>query len=131
MADIQLPFGLKNDILAHISQVQQGLAWGISAPNAGSRWLAEKVPCWFITSLISAATSAPQAVETALHLEAKSTLTDRREIRLPSRWRFVSITVSGAMLISPERTFALDNVQAECRTGDMVPDISLIAARPH
>ncbi len=33
MADIELPFGLRDDILVHISQVQQGLACGCVCPQ--------------------------------------------------------------------------------------------------
>ena len=122
MADIKLQFGLKNDILLHISQVQQGLACGCVCPQCRKPLVARRGPVLVHHFAHYRGAECAKAVETALHLAAKGILADRREIRLPS----VEIRLDyglRVMLLSPERTFALDDVQAECRTGDIVPDI--------
>ncbi len=122
MADIKLPFGLKGDILVHISQVEHGLACGCVCPQCRKPLVARKGSKLVHHFGHRAGPECANAAETALHREAKRILADRRKIRLPPvEIRFDSSPF--VMSLSPERTFALDDVRAECRTGDIVPDI--------
>jgi hypothetical protein len=122
MAELKLPFGLKDDILVHVSQVPQGLACGCVCAHCRKPLIARKGPKVVHHFAHYKGAECAKALETALHLEAKRILADRREIRLPA----VEIRLDygpRVIPISPERTFALDDVRLECRTGDIVPDI--------
>jgi hypothetical protein len=122
MADIKLPFGLKDDILVHISQVERGLACGCVCPQCNKPLVARKGSEVAHHFAHRAGPECANATETALHLAAKGILADRREIRLPPvEIRFDSSPF--VMSLWPERTFALGDVRAECRTGDIIPDI--------
>ena len=121
MADIKLPFGLKDEILVHISQVQQGLACGCVCVCCKKPLVARKGPLLVHHFAHYRGAECVKAVETALHLAAKGILADRREIRLPAVE--IRLDYGPRVLLSPEKTFALNDVQAECRTGDIVPDI--------
>ena len=106
MADIKLPFGLKDDIVVHISQVQRGLACGCVCVCCNKPLVARKGPVLVHHFAHSVGAECPKAIETALHLEAKRILADRREIRLPP----VEIRLDcgpRAMLLWPETTVAL------------------------
>lgn len=122
LPDIKLPFGIRDGTVVHISQVQQGLACGCVCPVCKKPLVARKGAVVVPHFAHYQGAECARAAETALHLEAKRILAERREIWLPEVT--VSIGSYGRCIeISPERAFALDEVQAECRTGDVVPDI--------
>ena len=122
MTNIKLPFGLKDDTLVHISEAQQGLACGCVCPSCKERLVARKGPITVHHFAHNKGAECAKAVETALHLAAKQILSERREIVLPA----VHIAFNAyrdPIPVSAERTFSLDEVHAEHRTEDIVPDI--------
>ncbi len=122
MAGIKLAFGLKDDILVHISRVERGLACGCVCPECNKPLVARKGSEVVHHFAHRAGPECANAAETALHRAAKDILADRREIGLPPvEIRFDSSPF--VMPLWPERILTLDDVRLECRTGDIIPDI--------
>jgi hypothetical protein len=119
---LKLPFALQNGNLVHISEVPQGAACGCICPCCEAPLLARKGDTNVHHFAHKKGAECAASVETALHLAAKQILEDQREIVLPA----VQITFDSyrhPIPIAPERTFALDEVHAEKRSGNIVPDI--------
>jgi hypothetical protein len=119
---LKLPFGLKDGQLVHISDAQRGLSCGCICPCCKAPLIARKGSVNIHHFAHSKGAECAKAVETALHLASKQILEEHKEITLPA----VQIdleTYRDPIPVSPERTFRLDEVRAEKRTGDIVPDI--------
>jgi Competence protein CoiA-like family len=122
MKNIKLPFGLKDEMLVHISEAQQGLGCGCVCPSCKEPLVARKGGITVHHFAHRKGSECAKAVETALHLAAKEILANRREITLPA----VEIKLDcyrDPIPVSAERTFPLDEVRVEHRTEDIVPDI--------
>ena len=120
--NIKLPFGLKDEMLVHVSEAQQGLACGCVCPSCKGSLVARKGTVTVHHFAHHKGAECVKAVETALHLASKQILADRRTITLPA----VQIKLDcyrDPIPVSAERTFPLDEVRAEHRTEDIVPDI--------
>lgn len=119
---LKLPFGLKGGILVHISEVPQGAACGCVCPCCKAPLLARKGSIKIHHFAHKKGADCEKSVETALHLASKQILEEHKGINLPA----VQIdleTYRDPIPVSPERAFRLDEVRAEKRTGDIVPDI--------
>ena len=119
---LKLPFGMQNGKLVHISEVPQGSKCGCICPCCEAPLLARKGGTRVDHFAPKKGAECAASVETALHLAAKPILEEQREIALPA----VQITFDSyrpPIPISPPRIFALDEVHAEKRTGNIVPDI--------
>lgn len=119
---LKLPFGLKDGVLVHISEVPQGAACSCVCPCCKAPLLARKGSVKIHHFAHKKGADCAKSVETALHLASKQFLEEHKEIALPA----VQIDFDSyrdPLPVSPERTFPLDKVRAEERTGDIVPDI--------
>lgn len=122
MTNIKLPFGIKDEMLVHISEAQQGLACACVCPSCKEPLIARKGTITIHHFAHHKGAECAKAVETALHLASKQILAERREITLPEvQIEFRSYRPP--IPVSAERTFPLDEVRAEHRTDDIVPDI--------
>ena len=119
---IKLPFGLKDGVLVHISEVLQGAACGCVCPCCKAPLLARKGSIKIHHFAHKKGADCAKSVETALHLASKQILEEQKEIALPAvRIEFDSYREP--ISIAQENTFTLDEVRAEQRTGEIVPDI--------
>lgn len=119
---LKLPFALKDGALVHVSEVAQGSACGCVCPCCKAPLLARKGSVKIHHFAHKKGADCEKAVETALHLASKQILEEHKEIALPA----VKIdleTYRDPIPVAPEKTFHLDEVRVEQRTGDIVPDI--------
>jgi hypothetical protein len=122
MTSIKLPFGIKDEMLLHISEARQGLACGCVCPCCQEPLVARKGAITVHHFAHHKGTECANAVETVLHLAAKQILAEHREIALPA----VQIKFDAyrePIELSAVRKFALDDVRAEHRIDNIVPDI--------
>ncbi|MBI5774692.1 MAG: hypothetical protein HZA89_13230 [Verrucomicrobia bacterium] len=122
MTNIELRFGIKDEMLVHISEAQRGLACACVCPRCKEPLIARKGTITVHHFAHHKGAECAKAVETALHLASKQILAERREITLPAvQIEFHSYRAP--IPISAERIFHLDEVRAEHHTEDIVPDI--------
>lgn len=122
MTKIRLPYGLRENALLHISQVDSGLACGCVCPRCSSPLVARKATRREHHFAHHASDSCRYATETALHLAAKDILDRLRVIRLPAvRIEFKSNR--SAHEIAPAQMYEIDSVRIEQRVDGLVPDL--------
>ena len=122
MEDIQLPYGIKDGKLFHISQVKSGLACGCVCPFCDAKLVARKGKEVAIHFAHYSGTSCSGATETALHLAAKDILEDKKHITLPT----VCVKFkSGYRPTGKSRIYKIDSVHAEKKLGNIIPDLIL------
>jgi hypothetical protein len=124
--NVKLPFGVKEGNLVHISHVQRGIACGCVCPKCNHPLVARKGNITVHHFAHYQTEQCKRAVETAFHLAAKNILSREGKIRLPSVYINFEANRHPIML-SPERTFILDQVKEEYHTQDIVPDIMAVS----
>lgn len=123
-ASLRLPYGLREGLLTHVSQVASGLACSCVCPGCNEPLVAKKGQSRQHHFAHSAGTACATAIETALHLAAKSILDTSPELVLPAvEARFNG--TKGAVLLTPEQTYKVDRVELERRVGNTVPDVQV------
>ena len=124
MEDIELPYGIKDGKLLHISQVDSGLACGCVCPYppCGEKRVAKKGGVLTHHFAHYSGTSCSGALETALHLAAKDILEDKKHITLPTVYvKFKS----GYRPTGKSKNYKIDSVRAEKKLGNIIPDLIL------
>jgi len=122
MPGLQLTHGLRDGELIHVSQVPSGLACACHCPACKAPLVARKGK--IVAHHFAHYRSDPckDAVETALHLAAKDILREAGHIQLPA----LHITFNSYkkdVALAPAKTYVLDNVRLEQRSGQIVPDV--------
>lgn len=119
---IKLPFGLKDGVILHVSEVQKGIACKCKCANCGDILIARKGTKVTHHFAHEKGSECAKALETALHFAAKQILATQRKIKLPPvQIKFASYREP--VIISQEQVFTLDEVHLENRTETIVPDI--------
>lgn len=122
--DIKLPYGIKDERLVDISDVDSGLACNCKCPACGHELVAKKGE---IKEHHFAHHNRPDcqgAVETVLHIKAKDLIDKEKRITLPP------VFLAGRQLYD-QTEITFDKVELEKRTGNIVPDIvGYINGRP-
>lgn len=124
----QLVYGIRGELLLHVSDVPQGLACRCTCPACGEPLIARKGPRKAHHFAHTSGTACSEAVETALHLAAKDILAASQKIVLP---RVPIAITSHSWTLSPGGLFRLDDVQLEHRVGSVIPDVlALVRGHP-
>ncbi|TOG82168.1 hypothetical protein CGI93_17625 [Vibrio parahaemolyticus] len=122
MKSVKLKYGMKDEQLVHISDVDSGLACGCTCVSCGESLVAKKGQKRENHFAHSSGKSCAHAVETAIHLAAKEILDQYREIKLPP----VSIrfeTNRASCKISDEKLITIDSLKIEKGVNGLVPDL--------
>lgn len=124
MGDIQLPYGIKDGKLIHISEVESGLACGCICPSCHAQLVAKKGS--EVVRHFSHHSTYPceHALETALHLAAKDVLKFTNHIILPA----VIVDFSSGFReieLAKSKTYQIDSVRVEKKIGNIIPDLIL------
>lgn len=121
MAEIKLPYGMRNNELKHISQVDSGIKCECICPACGITLVAKKGQIKEHHFAHYDSESCEYAVETALHLLAKEILSKAKYINLPKVVYFTPGYYSYE--IFPANTYQIDSVCVEKRLGNIIPDL--------
>jgi hypothetical protein len=127
---LKLPFGLRNEQLVHVSQVEGGKACGCLCPSCRAELVARKGTRVVHHFAHASGAECAHAVETALHLAAKAAIERAGYFVIPAvRLEFGSYkapwTLAEAQRIVP------DGIALEQRLGGVVPDVVLtVVGRP-
>jgi hypothetical protein len=117
-----LCYGLRDNVLLHISQVESGLACGCVCPGCSGRLVARKGRRRDHHFAHYSAQPCQHAGESALHRAAKEILENAGKIRLPAvRIDFKSHR--DPYELAPASTYCIDSVRLEQRAGDLIPDV--------
>lgn len=122
------PFGLRDGIIVHVSQVESGLACECRCAFCDERLIARKGAIRAHHFAHESGHQCAHALETALHLAAKAILERERVLELPADSVTVSETdASGRLHVLraelPAQKVTIDEVRAEKRLGRIVPDL--------
>jgi len=122
MNEIELHYGIKDESLVHISQVESGLVCNCVCPSCKKALVAKKGRTNEHHFAHFDNESCKYSVETALHLASKEILEAAGSIKLPA---VVVASNSGRIyqVISQAKTYKIDSVLAEHRVGEIVPDL--------
>lgn len=118
----QLPYGMRDGVLTHISDVPNGLACGCACAACGRPLVAKKGRVRQHHFAHANGSECQYGLETALHLAAKEILEARKEIFLPDVVVDFYSTRASFTLV-PAKTYHFDEVLLERRTGRIVPDV--------
>jgi len=124
MRDIQLPYGIKDDKLVHISEVESGLVCKCNCPSCHAELIAKKGPDTIYHFAHHSAESCEHALETVLHLAAKDILTATDQIFLPE----VIVEFSSGFRkieLAESKAYQIDSVLVEKKIGNIIPDLIL------
>ncbi len=119
----QLTWAAKaNGELVHISEVNNGLQCGCSCPACGTALIARQGKVREHHFAHANGAECAQAVETALHLAAKTVIAEHSQMVLPaveiefphSTWR---------RGIAQERRYEIESVDVERKLGAIIPDV--------
>jgi hypothetical protein len=127
---LQLPYGIKGGVLTHVSQVPSGIACNCTCPACDAPLVAKKGHLKLHHFAHAKDSDCASALETALHLAAKSILSQRRQIVLPEvKTHFWNSRYS--CVLAHEQTYFLERVDVEKRVGLIIPDLLVyIRGRP-
>lgn len=118
---VELPYGLRDGRLVHISEVSSGLECGCYCPACGCRLVARKGVS-MAHHFAHSGTACAHGMETILHLAAKETVTKCGGVWIPH----VSIgwpSRNGGIYISPRKFISLSRIELEFKCQGIVPDI--------
>lgn len=116
--EIRIPYGLKNNRLVHISEVESGLKCGCICPSCKCNLIAKKGDELTHHFAHSNNSQCAWAYETTLHLMAKEILNDSKTMVVPS------VTIgNGKILVSDSKRILFDEVVLEKRIGRIIPDV--------
>jgi len=121
--EIKLPYGLRNGELLHISNVKPGLDCGCVCPGCGQQLIAKKGPQKAEHFAHYEADECAGALESALHLAAKSVLENAGRISLPAVRAEFSRTLH--IELSGNRSYKIDSIKSETKLGNIIPDLTL------
>lgn len=122
MIDISLPYGIRDNTLIHISQVESGLKCGCTCPHCTAPLIARKGKVREHHFAHHKSDPCQYALETALHLAAKDILARERVIVLPSlEVEYRSYRPND--ILAPAQPYTIDAVRLEQRVGDIIPDV--------
>jgi len=117
-----LVFGLRNGSLLHVADVERGLACECSCPACQEPLVAKKGPKTQHHFAHASGSECAVALETALHIAAKSIFEEHKHITLPP----VALVLKGGrrdIPIADMKRYAIDRVALEQRMGNIVPDV--------
>jgi len=123
-----MTFAVRAGVVVHVDEVENGLACGCSCPACGERLIAKQGAETAHHFAHEGGSDCKGGVQTALHLAAKSILSNEKRMVLPELR--VTATTSDANGRPHEFTVPLaskavvfDEVSEEVRFGNMIPDI--------
>lgn len=119
---VKLPYGLRDNVLVHISAAARGLACGCVCSACGDKLVARKGDDRCHHFAHQSGKECATAVETALHRAAKEILLDCRKMMLPC----VQVTLNMncyPLELYRERMVSFDEVHEETRVDAVIPDI--------
>ena len=122
MSDIRLAYGLREGELVHVSAVESGLRCGCLCAGCGEALVARKGAVRDHHFPHHGAEPCRHAVETALHLAAKSILEQELVITLPAL-RVTFNSHKSDIELEPATRYELESVRLEQRVDDLVPDV--------
>lgn len=131
---VGFPYAIKNGALTHISAVDRGLACGCVCAACGHSLIARKGSQRQHHFAHQVQTTCDGALETVLHRLAKEAFLHMSTLRIPAyQLRLSRKLASGQTLLRqdqviPERVVRIDQVEAECRIGSIVPDVVITSA---
>ena len=126
---IKLPYGLKENRLFHISEVESGLNCNCICPKCGSELIARKGPKNIHHFAHHRETNCIGGLETAIHLMAKQIIYDKRTIATPEYRREVYLKdskgkiVDGGSVTIPQKVLQFDKVDLEITEYGYKPDV--------
>jgi len=130
----KIPFGMKNGILLHVSDVVSGLACGCVCPYCNAKLQANKGTSGkrvhhFSHDPASNVEECKTAFETSIHLMAKQILEQQKNVIFPllelTMWMHddENSEHSETIEVSPKENRSFKHVELEKRLGDIRPDI--------
>lgn len=129
---VKLPFGLRNGVLIHISEVPSGLACGCYCAACKVRLEAKKGTKNAHHFAHYQAEQCEYAIETALHLAAKKVLEQSAQLTLPELTIHEqvygetcgqSITKSGSASVCEAHVVLIEDVVLEKPLNNIIPDV--------
>jgi len=121
MENVKLPFGLRDGVLVHISDVASGLKCACICPACNCQLMAKKGTEKTHHFAHHNAPECKHALESALHLYAKQIIEKRRSLLIPAYC--THIDGYGLSKLSDERIIEIDKVYLEKKLADFVPDV--------
>jgi hypothetical protein len=122
---LKLPFGLRDGVLLHVEDVEQGASCGCACPGCGAPLIARKGNR-NVHHFAHSSADCGHGVETALHRAAKEAIEAAGELLLPAV-QFTSRSHNRSWTIAEPQLMRPDSVRLESRIGGIVPDIVLTA----
>lgn len=121
--ELKLPFGLKDNKLVEVSQVERGLECGCVCPACGHKLIARKGDRTVHHFAHHKSAECVGALETALHLAAKDILDRHKKIRIPEVIATIGVGYGEPIQLYTEQTLQFGKVYLEKRLGEIIPDI--------
>ncbi len=118
--DLKLPFGLKNNQLVHVSDVESGLECECRCPACRHPLVARKGEKYAHHFAHDKSSQCKDAYETAMHIAAKEVVKKAGYIRIP---KLEYEVIATRRKESHERIVRFDKIDAEKKYRDIIPDI--------
>ncbi len=118
----QLPYGLKNNQLVSIEDVEQGVACGCVCPSCGGQLIARKGAIRVHHFAHYQEVSCQHALETTLHLAAKAIIKEQKEFYIPSL-EFWDVANGSTVQLFSERKLNFEKVELEVKMKAIQADI--------
>ena len=118
-----LQYGIKDNKLVHISEVEKGLECNCICPACKSKLIAKKENKVIHHFAHYNADECEYGYQTALHLAAKEILFNAKEMIIPSLFLKFPYTNRSSIKIFDEQRITIDNIELEKTYNDIVPDI--------
>jgi hypothetical protein len=123
--EFKLPFGLKDNKLVDVSQVDKGLECGCVCPACGHQLIARKGNIKVHHFAHHKSSECAGALETALHLAAKEILDKYKRIRIPEVSAQIGVGYGDPVQLYNEQTLQFDKVLLEKRYDDLIADLTV------
>lgn len=126
-SDNRIPFGLKDERVLHVDEVERGLECGCVCPGCEAPLIArlgEKNIHHFAHAI---GASCEGAYETSLHLAAKEILEEEMHIVLPAVTAKLQNN-RAPVEFAPELDHRIDSIALEKKLGTTIPDVTAIIA---
>lgn len=120
---LKLPFGLKEEKLVEISQVERGLACNCFCPSCGEKLIARKGESKIDHFAHYQTKECAYGLETALHMAAKEILNRHKVITIPPEQTFIGEFQRIPTMLNAQKNLQFDKVYLEKRLENIIPDI--------
>ena len=118
-----LIYGLQNNKIINIENVESGLACNCQFPSCGEKLVAKKGKKVMHHFAHKSGATCEYGYETSLHLAAKEILSKTKEITIPAVYVHFPDSLKKDELICESKKITLDHIEVEHRLENIIPDL--------